>query len=1063
MEHLNNTYLIHILFEVQCLKTPEATALIFDDKNLTYSALNKKSEQLATAIAAESPDILIAGVCAGRSIEAIISVIAVLRSGKAYLPLDPSYPKERLEQIIIDSGIDTCVCNIADASNFKGLPVKLIFADEKHEVNSKQSTLSESAAYVLYTSGSTGTPKGVAMGHKAVANLLAWQQKNSISAPGFNTLQFAPLIFDVSFQEIFATLTTGGTLVLVSDKMRVEPAQLLRYITKNKINRIFLPFVVLQYLTEAAVADNYYPDCLKEVMTAGEQLKITPQVRQFFNMLPGCVLFNQYGPTETHVVTQLKLSGDTALWGTLPNIGLPIDNTRILIIDESLNEVPTGETGELCVSGISLADGYINRPELTEQKFIAINTQAGNALRVYRTGDLARYLPDDNIEYLGRRDTQIKIMGNRVEPGEIEVLINEIAEIKQAVVIAREDVPGQKRLVAYLISSGQAIDIKLIKNYLEQRLPDYMLPSAYVWLKEFPQTSSGKVDRKALPKPESERPQLSVLYKAPATVVEKNIAAVLTELLLVDKIGVNDNFFELGGNSLLALKTVSALKSRYNYQLPITKLYQFPTISGIAAVIEGKNRPLISKSLKADKAGNTDIAIIGMSCRLPGAATLEEFWELLSKGRETTSFFNENDLDASIPDDLKNDPAYVKARGIIDGADKFDAAFFGFNSRSAELMDPQQRVFLELAWEVLEDSAYLPQRYNGSIGVFAGCGYNTYFTNNILPNQNIADKAGQFNVRLLNEKDYVATRTAYQLNLKGPAVAVYSACSTSLLAIAQAVNSIRAGQCDVAIAGAASITSPVKSGHLYEEGSIMSKDGHCRPFDAEATGTVFSDGAGVVLLKSLEAAERDGDTIYAVIKGVGVNNDGANKGSFGGPSAEGQAGAIAMAIADADISASEISYIEAHGTATPIGDPIEIEGLKLAFGVKDIKQYCAIGSVKSNFGHLTAASGVAGLIKTVLAMQHRLIPPSLFYKNPNLDINFEDSPFYVNSSLSEWASGSARYAGVSSFGVGGTNVHVVLEEYIQTPQLSGASRPLSLVTFSAKTESSLNNYASRIK
>jgi len=377
-------------------------------------------------------------------------------------------------------------------------------------------------------------------------------------------------------------------------------------------------------------------------------------------------------------------------------------------------------------------------------------------------------------------------------------------------------------------------------------------------------------------------------------------------------------------------------------------------------------------------------------------------------------------------------------------------------------MDPQQRVFLEIAWEALEMSGYLPQKYSGSVGVFAGSGYNTYYTNNVLAHPDLVEKVGQFNVRLLNEKDYIATRTAYQLNLKGPAVAVYSACSTSLLAIAQAVSSIRNGECDIALAGAASITSPIKSGHLYEEGSIMSRDGHCKPFDANATGTVFSDGAGVVLLKSREDAERDGDKIYAIIKGIGINNDGADKGSFGAPSADGQAGAIAMAINDARINASTIGYIEAHGTATPIGDPIEIEGLTQAFGTQDKKQFCAIGSVKSNLGHLTAASGVAGLIKTVLTLHHKQIPSSLFYNNVNPNINLSESPFYVNTELADWETTDKRRAGVSSFGVGGTNVHVILEEFENAPILSGPGRPLSLLTWSAKTEASLSNYAKKL-
>ena len=623
--------------------------------------------------------------------------------------------------------------------------------------------------------------------------------------------------------------------------------------------------------------------------------------------------------------------------------------------------------------------------------------------------------------------------------------------------------PGEKRLIAYLIASGGSNDTELIKTHLEQRLPDYMLPSAYVWLKDFPITTSGKVDRKALPKPDIQRPELSMLYKAPVTITEKKIEEVWSESLLISTIGTLDNFFDLGGNSLLALKTVSTLKSRFNYAIPVIKLYQYPTIGELAGFVEGKTTfTKLKTGYNNAKPKGNDVAIISMAGRFPGANDLEAYWKVLAEGRETTSFFSKDELDVSIPEEIKNDPDYVKARGIIDDADKFDAEFFGFNPRSAELTDPQQRLFLELAWEVLEDSGYLPQKYNGLVGVFAGCGYNTYFTNNVLANPEIADQAGKFNVRLLNEKDYIATRTAYQLNLTGPAVAVYSACSTSLLAIAQAVSSIRDGQCDVALAGAASITSPIKSGHLYEDGSIMSKDGHCRPFDADATGTVFSDGAGVVLLKDLDAAKRDGDTIYAVIRGIGINNDGGNKGSFGGPSAAGQAGAIAMAITDAGVEPADVSYIEAHGTATPIGDPIEFEGLKLAFDIDDKKQFCAIGSVKSNFGHLTAASGVAGLIKTVLAMKNRQIPASLFYNKPNPAINFTDSPFFVNNTLTSWESKSNRLAGVSSFGVGGTNVHVILEEHPQPEYIPRESRPLKLITLSAKTELSLSGYAEKL-
>ncbi|TWI96355.1 amino acid adenylation domain-containing protein [Mucilaginibacter frigoritolerans] len=1062
MDIADKGLLIHQLFEKQKNTTPDAIAVILDNHQLTYGQLSQKADNLANQILTISPNSLIVGLSTHRSIETIISLLAILKSGKAYLPLDSDYPQDRLKQIINDSGIDLCLALTEQKSTFKSLSIKTLATDIEYNIAPAPIVTNQSACYVLYTSGSTGVPKGVSMGHAAMANLLSWQKKHSASAPGFNTLQFAPLTFDVSFQEIFATLTTGGTLILVNDEIRIDPYRLLQYIDQHQINRIILPFVVLQYLTEAAGTEQYYPSCLKEVMTSGEQLKITPQIVRFFSSIPGCVLFNQYGPTETHVVTQLTLDGNPGQWPALPTIGIPIDETKILILNKDLKKLPDGEIGELCVSGRSLADGYLNHPDLTTEKFVDWHEGPDKTTRIYRTGDLARYLPDGNIEYLGRIDTQVKIRGNRVELGEIEILISQLDGIRQAVVIAREDLPDQKRLVAYLISTKNDVDTDFVRKSVTDKLPDYMLPSAYVWLNEFPKTTSGKVDRKNLPKPDLKRPELDTLYKAPSTPIEKNINSIWTELLLLDKIGVDDDFFLLGGNSLLAIKTVAKLKHRFNIEIPITKLYQFPTINGIAEYIGETNKTAPPFIAKKNKTQNSDIAIIGMAGRFPGANTLDEFWDLLSSGKETISFFNDDELDKSIPSNLKNNPAYVKARGVIDWADEFDAEFFGFNPRSAELMDPQQRIFLELAWEILENTGYLSQRYDGQVGVFAGCGYNTYFTNNVLSHPDLVERYGDFNTRSLNEKDYIATRTAYQLNLKGPAVAVYSACSTSLLAIAQAVSSLRDGQCDIALAGAASITSPIKSGYLYEEGAILSKDGHCRPFNAQANGTVFSDGAGTVLLKTLEDAQRDGDTIYAVIKGIGINNDGSDKSSFGGPSAQGQAGAIAMAMNDAGIDASTISYIEAHGTATPLGDPIEIEGLNLAFGHQSNKNYCAIGSVKSNFGHLTAASGVVGLIKTVLAINKKQIPASLFFETLNPAIDLSDSPFYINSELKDWQSATKRRAGVSSFGVGGTNVHVVLEEFKAQAAKSGPAKSLSLITLSAKTENSLVNYAKKL-
>jgi amino acid adenylation domain-containing protein len=1057
--------LVHELVEAAGVAYAEHTAILAGEASLTYKQLNERAEHLCQLILHHAPTAEVIGVSTTRSLEMVIGVLAILKAGKAYLPLNPSYPAQRLARLMSSSGLTNCVAITQEAAVFQNIGLHVIEIGEQHSVG-KQPCSQGSAAYVLYTSGSTGEPKGVCMGHQALVNLLHWQRAESIAGLGTRTLQFAPLSFDVSFQEIFATLITGGTLVLITEEQRLDLSGLLTLIKEQGVNRLFLPFVALQGLAEAAVGAQQFPACLQEVMTAGEQLKVTPQLVAFFSGIPGCVLYNQYGPTECHVVTQLTLAGDPAHWPALPTIGQPITNTEVIIADEHLASLPTGEIGEICLGGICLAEGYLNQPSLTQEKFVQ-RPGASPRERWYRTGDIGRYLPNGDIEFLGRRDDQAKIRGYRIELGEVEVALTKIAGIQQAVAVAR-DTPSGPQLVAYLVAAtSYPQDVSQVRKSLEATLPDYMLPSAFVWLKELPKTTSGKVDKKALPAPERKRPELAAAYRRASTKVEKQLTQLWSDLLELDQVGLDDNFFELGGNSLLAQRTVALLKQRYAHTLPITKLYQFPTVAGIVRHLSQQTSgpAALAAAGSLPSAGYMgDIAVIGMAGRFPGAATVDELWELLKAGQETTRFFSSEELDASIPAHIKNDPLYVKARGVLADADQFDASFFGLNPKLAQTMDPQQRVFMEIAWEVLEQAGYLPQVYSGRIGVWGGSGNNTYYQRNVLANPQVVAQVGDFQAMTANEKDFVASRTAYQLNLKGPAVSVYSACSTSLLAITQAVQSLRSGQCEVALAGGVSITSPINSGHLYQDGGMLSRDGHCRSFDADGQGTVFSDGAGVVLLKPLAAAQRDGDTIYALIKGVGVNNDGAGKGSFTAPSAEGQAGAIRMAIADADIDAATISYVEAHGTATPIGDPIELEGLTMAFGEHTPKQTCAIGSIKSNMGHLTAAAGVAGFIKTVLAMRHQQLPASLGFAVPNPHIDFINSPFFVNTALTPWQPQGARRAGVSSFGVGGTNVHVVLEEYLAAPLVapSSAQRPMQLITWSAKSVVSRETYGQRL-
>ncbi len=451
-----------------------------------------------------------------------------------------------------------------------------------------------------------------------------------------------------------------------------------------------------------------------------------------------------------------------------------------------------------------------------------------------------------------------------------------------------------------------------------------------------------------------------------------------------------------------------------------------------------------------------EIAIIGMVGRFPGAKNIEEFWQNLQNGEESIASFTDEELISSgIDPTILNDPQYVRSGGILEDVEFFDASFFGFNPREAEIIDPQQRLFLECAWEALESAGYDSKKYKGLIGVYAGAGTNSYMFN-LYSNQNVVNSTDDLQLLLASGKDFLTTRVSYKLQLEGPSVDIQTACSTSLVAVHFAYRSLLGGECDIALAGGVAISASQKSGYFYQEGGISSPDGHCRAFDAEAQGSVGGNGVGIVVLKRLEDALVDGDCIHAVIKGSAINNDGAVKVSYTAPRIDTQAKVIRAAQIIAEVEPETITYIETHGTGTALGDPIEIAALTQAFrSSTQNKGFCAIGSVKTNIGHLDAAAGVTGLIKTVLALKHKQIPPSLHFEQPNPEIDFANSPFYVNTTLAEWQSnGTPRRAGVSAFGLGGTNAHVILEE---APVLepSSLSRPWQLLMLSAKTSSAL--------
>jgi len=1055
----------HQFIEDQVERTPDSPALRMGLEQISYRELNYRSNRLAHFLLEQrlGPEGLV-GVCLDRSFDSIVSLLAILKAGKAYLPLDPKFPKERLSFMLSDSEVSLVLAHSSTQRSLQKTSANIVLLDCETEplshypvANLPSSSSPEILAYVIYTSGSTGKPKGVMIPRRALVNfLLSMGEKPGMAISDIH-LAVTTSSFDISILEFLLPLTCGAQIVIATAEQSSDARELERLLQLHTITVMqATPATWRMMLDSGWEGKNDL-----RIFCGGEAL--TPELAG--QLLPRCrELWNMYGPTETTIwsSTAQITSADKI------SLGSPIANTQFHVLDETLRPISSGVPGELWIGGTGLARGYLKRPELTAERFVADSFSEDPDARLYRTGDEVRYRSDSTLEFLGRLDHQVKLHGFRIELGEIESALASIEGIAQAIVVLREDRPGDKRLVAYYTGPANLTSTFLAQS-LKTTLPDYMIPSAFLRLEKFPLTPNAKLDRKALPRPEGKRPLLSQEFIAPRTAVEKQLASLWCELLKLEEVGIDDSFFDLGGNSLAAVRMVSSYHTRFEREIPAVKLFQYPTIAKLAEFLtereadsgflaQAENRARHRRS-QHDNDGDRDVAVIGMTGRFPGADNLDKLWQNLCNSVESISVFSPEELSPGIDESLRHNPDYIRARGLIDGADLFDAAFFGINPLEARVMDPQQRVFLELAQQALENAGYDAERYKGRIGVFAGVGDNHYYTTNLLTHPDLLAMAGKLAVEYGNQKDYIALRTAYLLDLRGPAISINTACSTTLLAVDQAYRSLLDYECDIALSGGVDITVPQKSGFLYQEGGTFAKDGHCRPFDADATGTMFCDGAGVVILKRLADAVSGGDTIYAVIRGTGKNNNGSRPASFLAPSVDGQMDAIALAQANANVPVETIRYIEAHGTGTPVGDPIEFEALRRVFENKtDKKQFCYIGSIKGNIGHPTNAAGVAGLIKAALVLHHEQIPATLHFKKPNPKIEFAGSPFLMADKLVSLPRGEEiRRAAVSSFGFGGTNVHVILEE---APASKGASpsRPLQLFPISAKTPAALKAY-----
>ncbi|MBE8986272.1 non-ribosomal peptide synthetase [Nostoc sp. LEGE 12450] len=593
---------IHELFEEQVELTPDAIAVVFENQQLTYHQLNCRTNQLAHYLQSlgVKADVLV-GLCVERSLEMVVALLGILKAGGAYLPLDPEYPSERLSFMLEDAQVSVLLTQQRLLERLPEHQAHLVCLDTDLQAisNSSQhntitSVQTNNLAYIIYTSGSTGKPKGVALNQLALCNLILWQLQNNTISTGAKTLQFAPISFDVSFQEIFTTWFSGGTLFLIAEELRRDPVALLGFLEEKAIERLFVPFVVLQQLAEVAIDSELVNSHPREIITAGEQLQITPAISQWLDKLSDSTLHNHYGPSESHVVTTFRLTEPVENWPLLPPIGKPIANTQTYILDKYLQPVPIGVPGELYIGGVSLAKGYLNRPELTQEKFILNPFDEIGESRLYKTGDLVRYLTDGNIEYLSRIDNQVKIRGFRIELGEIEAVLGQHSDVQAVCVIAREDTPvdtctersRSKRLVAYVVPHQHCIlSINELRQFLKAKLPEYMIPNAFVILESLPLTPSGKVDRRVLPAPDLHS-ELKAKYIAPRTPVEEMLAQIWAQVLKVEQVGINDNFFELGGHSLLATQLVSRIRNIFKVELPLRELFAKATVAELAQAIE---------------------------------------------------------------------------------------------------------------------------------------------------------------------------------------------------------------------------------------------------------------------------------------------------------------------------------------------------------------------------------------------------------------------------------------------------------------------------------------------
>jgi amino acid adenylation domain-containing protein len=1054
--HEKHHTIIHY-FQRVVSNTPEKIALVFENQQMTYRELDILSNHIATdllAHAVHAGDVV--ATCLPRGIFQIASILGILKVNATFLCLDYMLSVEK-QKVILQEAVATAVL-VQSSTHLEesfGECVVVTVLDSWQEVIYKESAFQyypvlNEATYLIHTSGSVGKAKLVIGTERGLLNRLHWGWETYPFEESERCVHQASIVFVDAIAEILSPLLQGIPLIIFSREILLDPLAMLNAIKFRQITRILLIPSLLRLLLDVCEKEKEYLPLLKIVMSSGEALSRS-LCEHFFKVFDRKILVNIYGSSE--VAADATYFEMKKMFTTKETpIGSPLRNTSIYLLNENQQIVPRGVMGEIYIAGKGVSLGYKGNVELTKEKFIK-NPFSKNIqdLVLYRTGDYGYFSTDGVLYYLGRMDKQVKIRGVRVELAEIEYYLLQYPGVCDAAVTVEEQ-DGEKLLVAYLVKTRDqlAFSAKEIRQYLRHALSEREVPALFYEVAVLVRTSTGKIDRKNLNTIKADEIRETLNEQTIALEIDRVILSVWENVLGHANIGIEDNFFDSGGHSLKLVQLRDELQRGLSQPIQLMDLFNYPTIRSFREFVSKKNEPK-EKRQKNSSLGSDKIAIVGMAVRLPDATTLSEFWNNLVGGH--CAIKDLPGLTQEVIDNTRKHRIYRSA--VLRGIDEFDASFFGIAPREAELLDPQHRIFLELVWESLETAGYDLTQYSGKVGLFAGCSPSTYFLQTIWPTLDTEDPAALFEAITRNNENYLTTHIAYELDFKGPCASIQTACSTSLVAVQMACRALQVGDADMMLAGGVTIKVPQDEGYLYQPGLIVSPQGICRVFDEGADGTVFSNGAGVVVLKRLADAINDRDKIYGVICGAAVNNDGRSKVGYVAPSIHGQREVIEAALSEANLDVNSISYIEAHGTGTALGDKIELTALKEVFKFFTSTHSVGLGSVKTNLGHLDAAAGVVGLIKTTLAIDQGIIPPSLHYQQANEILASTDHPFEVVNEGRSWPiDQTIRRAGVSSFGIGGTNAHIIVEE-AQRSELQNFTKKPVILTLSAKTSTAL--------